>query len=154
MQKYQRTGTLVLIWAVPSDLTAQIRLARGAAAEGRRRPSSAAALRGSSSDLAKLGRPGVKSTRIWVWGARHGTRNSPGGSVELGRVLDDAGTGGGGSAQRCPTACRCWVALGSDLGATECACVREANATQTRIARCCAMLQRCPPRRIRGEGRR
>ena len=101
---YQRTGTLVLIWAVPSDLTAQIRSAHGAAAEGRLRPSSAAALRGGSPDLAKLGRPGVKSTRILVWGARHGTRNSPGGSVELGRALDDAGTGGGGSAQQCSTA--------------------------------------------------
>ena len=116
MQKYQRTGTLVLIWAVPSDLTAQIRSARGAAAEGRQRPSSAVVLRGSSPDLAKLGRPGVKSTRIWVWGARRGMRNSPGGSVELGRALDDAGTGGGGSARRCPTACRCWVALGLGSG--------------------------------------
>ena len=116
MQKYQRIGTFVLIWAVPSNPMAQIRSARGAAAEGRRRPSSAAVLRGGLPDLAKLGCPGVKSTRIRVWGARRGTRNSPGGSVELDRALDDAGTGGDGSARRCPTACRCWVALGLGFG--------------------------------------
>ena len=73
MQKYQRTGTLVLIWAVPSDLTAQIRSARGAAAEGRQRPSSAEALRGSSPDLAKLGRPG-SNRPVFGSGVTYGAR--------------------------------------------------------------------------------
>ena len=54
--------------------------AKGRAGGGadRRRPSSAAALRGSSPDLAKLGRPGVKSTRSWVWGDLQGTCSPPG----------------------------------------------------------------------------
>ena len=91
---------LVLIWAVPSDLTAQIRSARGAAAEGRRRPSSAAALRGDSPDLAKLCRPGVKSTRIWVWDGLRAMRSPPGAFAGLGKVLGGVRTGGGRSVRR------------------------------------------------------
>ena len=116
MQKYQRTGTLVLIWAVPSDPTAQISSARGAAAEGRRRPSSAAALRGSSPDLAKLGHPGVKSTRIWVWGDLRGTCSPPGTLAGLGEDRGGASKGGGGFARWRITGARVRVVLGLGSG--------------------------------------
>ena len=91
--------------------------------ESRRRAFSAAAPRGSSLDFTVNGAPGVKLTRVWIWDAQHVMRGPPGHSVELGRALDDAGTGGDGSARRCPTACRCWVALGLGFGRNR-VCVR------------------------------
>ena len=73
--------------------------ARGGGAD-RRKPSSAAALRGSSPDLAKLGRPEVKSTRIWVWGDLRGTCSPPGDFAGLGVVRGGVCRDDGGPARR------------------------------------------------------
>ena len=147
MQKYQRTGTLVLIWAVPSDPTAQIRSARGAAAEGRRRPSSAAALRGGSPDLAKLGCPGVKLTRFWVWGDLRGTCSPPGAFAGLEEVRSGASKGGGGSTRWRITSARVRVVLGLAQGCK--ACARALCSTGEPVRDSCAVAEG-PPRRVHG----
>jgi len=91
-------------------------LARGSGGGTRRRPSSATALRGSSPDLAKLGRPGVKSTRIWVWGDLRGTCSPPGTIAGLGEVPGGASKGGGGSARWRITGASVRVVLGLESG--------------------------------------
>ena len=86
---------------------------------GRRRDSPATCSRGGGSpDLAKLGRPGVKSTRTWVWGGLRGTCSPPGVFAGLGEDLSGESDGGGGSARwRSPArtrSCRAGVISGRE----------------------------------------
>ena len=62
---------------------------------------------GSSPDLAKLGCPGVKSTRTWVWGGLRGTCSPPGAFAGLGEVRGGASSCGGGCARRDTPASGC-----------------------------------------------
>ena len=72
----------------------------GLGAEQRRNAPATCSRGGGSPDLAKLGRPGVKSTRIWVWGDLRGTCSPPGAFAGLGVVCGGACRDGGGPARR------------------------------------------------------
>ena len=57
--------------------------------------------------MAKLGRPGVKSTRTWVWGGLRGTCSPLGVFAGLGEVCGGASSCGGGCARRDIAGKRC-----------------------------------------------
>ena len=102
---------------------------------GRRRDSPGTCSRGGGSpNLAKLGRPGIKSTQTWVWGGLRSTCSPPGAFAGLGEAL------------------RPRVMLGYFLGAKEFMCVRKANASQNKShgRLCCAAA--IPPWQSYGGG--
>jgi len=100
-----------------------------------------AALRGSSPDLAKLGRPGVKSTHIWVWSDLRGTCSPPGAFAGLGEVRGGASKGSGGTARWRITDARVRVVLGLAQGCK--ACARALCSTSEPVRDSCGAVRGC-----------
>ena len=79
--------------------------ARGGGGAGRRSSFSAVAGCQTSPDFIEFDAPRVILTKVWVRGARRGTRNPPEHSSGLGGALRCGCTGGGWSARRDSPAC-------------------------------------------------
>ena len=88
-----------------SDGSGPSRATAAAGIAGRLFPT--AARLGSSPDLAEVGLPGVKSTKVWLWGDIHDTRNLLAALAGLGEVCNSERGGDGWSARRNTPASAC-----------------------------------------------
>ena len=100
----------------------------------------------SSPEFTKLGAPGVKSTRAWVWDDLHGTYNLLAALARLEEACNSERGGGGGSARRNTPVTRARAALGTGTAVNGCVCVRKAKATRNGVS---AMLYRATGARPR-----
>ena len=110
---------------------------------------------GASPEYAKLGLPGVKSTRAWVWGDLRDTRNLLAALAGLGEACNSERGGGGGSAWRGSPAqgiMGVFVQLTGRKRST-CACAVHEH-TKTRPAWGWEMPQRCCHGGVAAAGRR